>query len=160
MPAEPIARAGPGAALLASLLFLQLAGSIAPGSRLSATNDIVGGGAAGAAIMGDPSPIFDFAGAHAHVVCAAVVGTSHGSALPQGRDPLNLDERILADKPAYHNASRGRPGWTLQQLATDLSGLLIVLEGENEISCLDDVGEATANTLEDPRELVEDLACL
>src|SRR4029450_7082224 len=78
----------------------------------------------------------------------------------EGGDPLDLDERILADEPAYHNAGRGRAGWTPQPLGTDLGGFLVVVEAENVIGRLDDVGEAAASVLEDPRELVEDLACL
>jgi len=84
----------------------------------------------------------------------------HNSDLFEGGDPLDLDERILANEPTDHNAGRGRPGRTLQKLATDLSGFFVVVEGENELGCLDDVGEAAANALEDARELVEDLACL
>src|SRR5262249_28854082 len=69
------------------------------------------------------------------------------NALSERGDPLDLDERILANESRDHNAGRGRPGWTLQQLATDLSGFLVVVEGENELGCLDDIVEAAANAL-------------
>ena len=34
--------------------------------------------------------------------------------LLERRNPFDLDERILANEPAHHNAGRGRPGWALE----------------------------------------------
>jgi len=100
------------------------------------------------------------AGRHCRVDGAPHSFASSNSDLFEGGDPLDLDERVLADESADHDAGRGRPGRTLQQLAADLSGFLVVVEGENELGCLDDVGEVAADALEDACKLVKDLACL
>src|SRR6185503_20652496 len=64
-------------------------------------------------------------------------------------DAFDLDKRVLSNETADYHSGRRRPGRSLEQVATELGCLLVVVEREHVVGGFDDIGEASAHTFQE-----------